>query len=237
MAKSRIDSPAPKSGFRSSSAAGLAQPVSIQLRRKQRIVFDEQSEGVVFTIENGCLVLDADLAGNGTGMLLLLYPGDVIGRSLASNLANIGMTAVTAAVLTRRRLVDANSLQASTQSRLLVRSFLHNTAIGNLDVDERLATLLSEMALHLGREASGACTFELPLRRDEMAAYIALNPDTLSRAMSRLRSRGILLTPTRTRAIVTDLAALIELSPLAQALLNVRSSLGNASSLPPLKRV
>lgn len=235
MANTRISSHGATSGFRQSAA--IAKPVCIQLRRKQRIVFDEQSEGVVFTIENGCLVLDADLAGKCTAMLLLLYPGDLVGRFLASNLPNIAMTAVTATVLTRRRLGDANLLQASAQSRLLVRSLLHNTAIGKLDVDERLATLLSEMALHLGSEASGACTFELPLRREEMAAYLALNPDTLSRAMSRLRSRGILLTPTRTRAIVTDLAALIELSPLAQALRNVRSSVSNTLSLPPLKGV
>ena len=60
--------------------------------------------------------------------------------------------------------------------------------------------------------------FELPLSRTEIADYLALNADTLSRIMSRLKGRGLVARTGRDRALVADWDGLCAMSPLAGAL-------------------
>jgi CRP/FNR family transcriptional regulator len=58
----------------------------------------------------------------------------------------------------------------------------------------------------------------LPFNRKDVAAYLGLNPDTLSRIMSRFR--GVLFNHTnRSRIVVRDFAALAARTPAAKSLL------------------
>jgi CRP/FNR family transcriptional regulator len=60
--------------------------------------------------------------------------------------------------------------------------------------------------------------FDLPFSRRDIAAYLGLNPDTLSRIMSRFR--GVLFSHTdRNRIVVRDFAALAARTPAAKSLL------------------
>jgi CRP/FNR family transcriptional regulator len=59
----------------------------------------------------------------------------------------------------------------------------------------------------------------MPLSRTDMADYLGLNADTLSRTMSRLRASGLISHPERHRAVVRDFAALAALSPAAPSLM------------------
>ena len=92
-------------------------------------------------------------------------------------------------------------------------------AVGRLDCQQRVATFLTELALRTGmRTACGGIDFAMPLSRTDMADYLGLNADTLSRTISRLRASGLVSHPERRRVLVHDLEALAALTPAAPSL-------------------
>lgn len=197
--------------------------VHLTLRRRQRIVLQNDVPEHAFMIEDGCLTLDSVLPEDRRQIMLVLYPGDIITRSAAPPVPLIGFTALRPSIVARRRESDfvhqARQNEGITAfANLAARAGLHAMSIGRLSGEERLATLMIEMVLRLGQSTPGGRTLEMPLSRNDMADYLALNPDTLSRLMSRLRSRGVLSMPNRSRVIVRDFDALAKLSPLADAL-------------------
>lgn len=195
------------------------------LRRDRRLQLSRAEPDTLFVVESGCLILDARLGDGRRQVLLTLFPGDAIARSFVPPLADVGITAAMPSQLVRLQRNDLGDMpagpscadQQAALARLLTRSALHTMIIGRLSGEERLATLLVDLALHLGRQTPGGLAFGLPLSRADMADYLALNPDTLSRLMSRFRSRNLLTMPTRRQAIARDFAALKAVTPLAGA--------------------
>lgn len=59
---------------------------------------------------------------------------------------------------------------------------MHIAAMSGLNSEERVAVLI-EIGAHIGMQAGGAISFELPLTRYNIADYLALNPDTVSRIL------------------------------------------------------
>lgn len=210
------------------AAGGTVEPVRVSMRRRQRLPLGEAALPFIYLVDSGCLTVDAVLSQNRRQILLILYPGDTVSGMTAPSVPGVGLTAVAPSTL-RRLSVEAGpsgALRTATETvlpRMMARSMLHAAAIGRLTSEERFAALLLEMAHHLGQPTPGGCTFELPLSRADMADYLALNPDTLSRLVSRFRARGILHMPSRRRVIVRDMPALSGLCPLATALANSRA--------------
>jgi DNA-binding transcriptional regulator YhcF (GntR family) len=82
--------------------------------------------------------------------------------------------------------------------------------------------LLVELALRTGESSpGGGAAFDLPFNRKDIADYLGLNPDTLSRIMSRLKAAGLISQSERHRAVVHDFGALAARSPAARALIEV----------------
>ena len=67
-----------------------------------------------------------------------------------------------------------------------------------------MVTLLVELALRTGVSLPSGVAFELPFNRKDIADYLGLNPDTLSRIMSRLKTAGLIGHSERNRAVVRD---------------------------------
>ena len=63
--------------------------------------------------------------------------------------------------------------------------------------------------------------FDLPFNRKDIADYLGLNPDTLSRIMSRLKAAGLIAHSERNRAVVRDFPALAARSPAARSLIEI----------------
>lgn len=190
----------------------------LNLRRQQRIALGPDGGSHLFEVESGCLTCDAHLPGGRRQVLLVLYPGDALPRTSVPLLPAIGLTAVAPSAVHRYPVSAAADGFQPAVDRLAARASLHAITIGRLSGAERLATFLVEATLRLGARAPGGHTFEQPLSRAELADYLALNPDTLSRLMSRLRARGIISVPARGRMIVKQIDALSAMTPLAEAL-------------------
>ncbi len=164
--------------------------------------------------------------------ITLLYPGDVFRAAFAPPGVEARLVALGTGQVLRVRF-DRFSKFAETSvatrdyfdravARQTARQAIHVATVGQLDCMQRLATFLLEVALNTGALASeGRVVFEMPLSRSEVAEYLGLNADTLSRTMSRLRSTGILTRPDRHTVYVPDLSALAALSPASHALMTL----------------
>jgi CRP-like cAMP-binding protein len=146
--------------------------------------------------------------------------------------AEATLTAVSAGELWRLPWAVLDELLAKDQSlgsfyheavnRQMARRAIHVAAVGRFDCQQKVATFLLELALRTGTPSpGGGLVFDMPLSRTDVADYLGLNADTLSRTMSRLRSSGVLNHTERNRAVLRDLRALAALSPASRALFDL----------------
>lgn len=60
------------------------------------------------------------------------------------------------------------------------------------DVDARISLMLLELSEKYGREYGGGILVELPMNREEMANYIGVARETISRKLTMLKEEGII---------------------------------------------
>lgn len=179
------------------------------------------------------LVLQTVAPGKHRQLLSILYPFDMFRAAFAPPLPALALTAAAPAELWRmpaatfEAQIAANPAICQSLNRQLAdqhaRTIQHVAMIGALNGEERVASFLIELALRIGKPCANGTSFEIPLSRTDIADYLSLNADTLSRIMSRLKTRGIVAQTGRDRAVVPDLEALCALSPIADTLVALHS--------------
>lgn len=87
--------------------------------------------------------------------------------------------------------------------RRLARCQEHLATIGRLDSQERVTFFLAEMAAN-----STTPVVSLPMSREDIADYLGLNSETVSRILSRLKKTGLVKFLSHTDYVIPDLAAL-----------------------------
>ena len=182
------------------------------------------------------------MPGTSRQVVAILSAGDVLCSSFVPRQANGTLTPVSAGELWRLRWSAFAKLLAKDPAiasfyheainRQMARRAIHVAAIGQFDCQQKVATFLLELALRTGTPSpsGGGVVFDMPLSRTEIADYLGLNADTLSRTMSRLRSSGVLNHTERNRAVLRDLRALAALSPAARALIELHGERSLAAS-------
>lgn len=208
-----------------------AQAATVRARRGQTISLTLDGNEALFFVRSGVLMVDITLPDDLRQVIGLLYPGDVLRSAFAPPHAVAHLSAVSAGEVLRVRWRTFTELAAQDPeitryvddavARQTARQAIHMAAVGRFDCRQRVATFLLELALRTGVAAPGGVEFEMPLRRTDMADYLGLNADTLSRTMSRLRASGLLSHPERHRALVRDFAGLAALTPAAQSLMTL----------------
>lgn len=205
----------------------------VRARRRQRLTLDHASDDVVYIVRSGMLGVEALMPGKHRQLLALYYPGDIIRRSLVPDLQGLTLTALSVTEVWRLparsfdALIAANPDQGALAlrrlSEQLARSMLHTSIIGTLNGDERFASFLVELGLRLGHHSTAGVSLEVPLTRTDMADYLALNPDTLSRITSRFKARGLLRNARSGHTVLPTWEALCSASPVAATLLSLHT--------------
>lgn len=144
-------------------------------------------------------------------------PGDFIGVE-ARGTHILSAEAITDAALVRysrvrvERLADSDGRITRRLLEITVRQLAdaHQRLLllGRKTADEKLATFLLEM---LDR-TSGDDTIELSMSRSDIADYLGLTVETVSRTFSAFRHRGILALPNATHVDILDRDALEEMT-------------------------
>jgi len=206
-----------------------AHAATVRMRRGQTIALSFEGSEAAFVVRSGALMLHVTLPGGLRQVVALFYPGDVFRAAFAPPAAGAHLSAISGGDVLRFRWSALSDLAANDPeigsyfdnavAKQTARQAIHMAAIGRLDCQQRVATYLMELAIRTGvRAPCGGLAFELPLNRTDMADYLGLNADTLSRTMSRLRASGLLSHPERHRALIRDLNALAALTPAAQSI-------------------
>ena len=197
-------------------------------RRGHALSLTGESGEMAFFVRSGALVLHITLPNTARQVAAFLFPGDMVRSSFAPPDAEATLVVPVAGEVLRMRFSTVETLAGSDPAILrflndsaasqVRRQALHAASLGQLDCEQRVATLLVEIALRTGARSAQGVAFDLPFNRRDIAAYLGLNPDTLSRIMSRFR--GVLFSHTdRNRIVVRDFAALAARTPAAKSLL------------------
>ena len=210
-----------------------AHATVLQTRRGQAIGLARDSD-LAFIVRSGVLMLRMTLPGSARQVAALLFPGDLIQSGFVPPYAEAMLVAAAAGEILRMRFSVVETLAAGDQAILrylneavasrMRRQAIHAATLGQLDCEQRVATLLVELALRTGAKSQQGVTFDLPFRRKDIADYLGLNPDTLSRIMSRFRAAPFFSHTDRNRIVVRDFAALAERTPAAKSLLAMSES-------------
>ena len=172
------------------------------------------------------LAIDAAPAKGKLQVLDFLVPGDVVSASTVLPTPGISLRAITSASLVLLDPPAADRLPAHDYWRFLIaqclnqlaRVNIHQLMIGRLETEPRVASFILGLALRNVREGTREITVELPMSRIDIANYLVINCDTLSRIMMRFCDCGLIERESRHAIRVIDLDALRKKSPLASLL-------------------
>lgn len=155
----------------------------------------------VFNVTSGCVRISRLLADGRRQITGFLFAGDFIGLSAEDERA-FTVEAVRPATLCRFRRADYRALmdhRRELQTALLERAGNELSAaqaqivtLGRKTAVERLASFLLHLA---GRDPFGPQTtalVRLPMTRGDIADYLGLTLETVSRAMGRLKAMGLI---------------------------------------------
>lgn len=211
-------------------AAAALSPHATLLRTRpgQTLSLSFNQNETVFIVGTGSLALHVTLPDTSRQVVALLFQGDAIRSSVVPPHAEAALVSAARGEIWRLRLnaleaaSDRDAAMAHSLDEALVnqmaRRALHAVMLGQFNSEQKVATFLVEVALRTGTLLPGGVAFDVPFARQDVAGYLGLNPDTLSRIMSRLRSRGVFSRDTRNHIVLRDFRALAALSPASQAL-------------------
>ncbi len=213
-------------------AALAAHAGLLRTRRGKAVALAIDGSEAAFIVRSGVLTLNVTMPGTSRQVVAILFPGDVVRSSFVPREAEGALIPASLGELWRLRWSALAELAArdpaiasflhEAMARQMARRAIHVAAIGQFDCQQRVATFLLELALRTGTPSpGGGVAFDMPLSRTDVADYLGLNADTLSRTMSRLRSLGVLSHTERNRAAVRDLHALAASSPAARSLIDI----------------
>lgn len=205
--------------------------------------------GTLCYIESGLLLVEFVFVqeGHAESFGMVLYPGDVIPSSILDGQSNIVVRSLTKAHV---RLISDGELQASASSTVLLmkrgyglweRLGRHATVIARMPAEVGFAHLLVELAEHVGRRAGIGCTIDMPMSRAQVASCTGLNPETLSRVITKFKACGLIETQGRRHVHILDWEGLkglaetrcldvLSRSPIEQGAAGANRTVGDATS-------
>ena len=183
----------------------------------QTVIWSGDRMDFVASVVSGIATLTQTMEDGRRQMVGLLLPSDFVGRPGRST-APYDVTATTDLVMCCFRKKPFEEMMATTPhvaQRLLEMTLDELDAarewmllLGRKTAREKIASLLAIIArrdtgLKL-RATKGMISFDLPLTREEMADYLGLTLETVSRQMSALKRDGVIELEDKRRIVVPD---------------------------------
>ena len=187
----------------------------------QTVIWSGDRMDFVASVVTGIATLTQTMEDGRRQMVGLLLPSDFVGRP-GRTMAPYDVTATTDLVMCCFRKKPFEEMMAATPhvaQRLLEMTLDELDAarewmllLGRKTAREKIASLLTIIARRdtgLKQKATkGAVTFDLPLTREEMADYLGLTLETVSRQMSALKRDGVIELEEKRRILVPKFHAL-----------------------------
>jgi CRP/FNR family transcriptional regulator len=190
----------------------------------QTVIWSGDRMDFVASVVSGIATLTQTLEDGRRQMVGLLLPSDFVGRPGRSTVA-YDVTATTDLVMCCFRKKPFEELILTTphiSQRLLEMTLDELDAarewmllLGRKTAREKIASLLAIIArrdVSLNPRAKGPIVFDLPLTREEMADYLGLTLETVSRQVSALRRDGVISLQGKRQVMVNDFDRLLEVA-------------------------
>lgn len=202
-----------------------------KVRRGQRLPERHADDLVHYLVCDGSLFLQSELPERRRAIVATYYAGELCSMLVNGSGEGEALIAAEASTVVRLRADAVGQLSASepaVASRYVrwmetraARVEAHAIVVGRLTGEERVAAYLIEAGQMRGEPHEKALHVDLPFSRDEVADYLALNPDTLSRFLTRMKTDGLVTFLGHRRAVITDWPGLLQRCPIAELLVNV----------------
>lgn len=187
----------------------------------QTVIWSGDRMDFVASVVSGIATLTQTMEDGRRQMVGLLLPSDFVGRPGRGNAA-YDVTATTDLVMCCFRKKPFEEMMLTTPhigQRLLEMTLDELDAarewmllLGRKTAREKISSLLAILARRDAslKAGSGACSFDLPLTREEMADYLGLTLETVSRQISALKREGVIELEGKRHVKVADIDRLME---------------------------
>ncbi|WP_159952691.1 MULTISPECIES: helix-turn-helix domain-containing protein [unclassified Rhizobium] len=149
-----------------------------------------EKSGAFYQIEYGAVRIFRLLADGRRQVIAFHLAGETFGFEPEDNHHFFAETLVPTALRTftqpRHDAVPANMMKAALQA--MIKAQQHLLVIGRQNAGERIAAFLMDMLNRQGEHDQ----VELPMSRQDMADYLGLTIETVSRVLSRFRAQGVI---------------------------------------------
>jgi CRP/FNR family transcriptional regulator len=190
-------------------------------KRRQFIFRAGDPLAAVFKITSGIVAVSKPLADGRRQILDFFLPGEICGFLQTDGkyaFDGEAMTEVKTCSFNRRRFDSfvaahhdvADAIKTALEEKLHQAS-QHMAVIGQLSSTERVANFLCTLGVAYSEHVMQTRPLSLPMKRTDIADYLGLRLETVSRAFSKLKRRGI-LELNDDEIIINDPASLARLS-------------------------
>ncbi|UWQ14232.1 helix-turn-helix domain-containing protein [Aliiroseovarius sp. M344] len=176
----------------------------------------------LFEVQSGVLRLTRVLANGRRQVIAFGYPGDIIGFPDGDNHhADCDAITEVSVLVHGHAVLDDARLQPELHKKLLKAAMReisamqdHFMTLGRKSVTEKLASFLLVLGDRVGEPLSGNLEFDLPMCRSDIADFLCVSPETVSRIFTQFRKRKIIAINQIKRVVLLDREQLLELAEM-----------------------
>lgn len=201
----------------------------VRLARNHQLALAPASDDCSYFVRSGTVALETSTPAR--HIVGFWHPNDLLETAQIPALPDLAIRAIEASELWRLRqkaskplfteLADTRAAHQKAFAATLKRMMVANTMLGRLDGEARVVSFLASTAVRLGQVAGNRVTMRIPMSRADIADHLGLNPDTLSRIMTSLKSAGLIESQGRYGLTIRDWRGLRSRTPLAAALVQI----------------
>jgi CRP/FNR family transcriptional regulator len=193
------------SGLSETELRQLAEFARLRVRAPQQYLFTQHTPADrAFNLATGTALVERMSSSGRRQVLAFLFPGNFVGLT-NSDFFEYGvrtLTEVTAYEFNQHKLLEL----ADTTPRLkqnikrisanvLARALDQVYILGQKKADERICFLILQLLERM--PGSTLERIELPMTRQDIADYLGLTVETVSRSLAKLKREGLIATPSR----------------------------------------
>lgn len=184
------------------------------------LYFEGDKVDWLYQVTSGVVRLTRLLADGRRQVIAFGYPGDIVGFP-ADDLHHTDCESLTDARLQRFRLTHLENGEGDPKLHgALMRAALreisamqdHFMMLGRKSATEKLASFLCVLAERVGEDLGAYRQITLPMRRSDIADFLGLTTETVSRTFTHLRKSKIIAIDNKHTIIIQNPTALFDLS-------------------------
>ena len=171
-----------------------------RLRAGNYLYFEGDEVEWLYQVKSGVLRLTRMLEDGRRQVIAFGYPGDIVGFPSAGR-HHTDCDALTDTCLQpfRRSVLEKGDGAPELHQQLLHAALReisamqdHFMMLGRKSAVEKVTSFLVVLAQRVGAEVEGRVQFELPMRRADIADFLGITTETVSRTLTQLRKSGVI---------------------------------------------